>query len=642
MKYFINLVIAFFSLAGVVSGQNLVPNPSFENYNGCPANFSSIDYSPNYTAFSTVKDWVSPVQTTPDYFNTCAGTTYRFPGETFGIPYNTIGYQYARTGNGYVGMIVGLFQTVPPMQTTYGEYVTSKLTAPLIAGHHYLVSFYINLAEPGPVQVGGAYNKTGYWGYTTDQFGALLTTTMPQSNGVSPNFYIHQTPDIQNNPGNYIVDTVNWTKVRGLYTATGGEQWITLGNMRSSPLNLQYRGFGGDMNNPFTKPMAYFFLDDVCVIDIGDSTTKRDTSICRNNLPLKLKSFGSIDNNYTFLWNTGDTSSEIIVRDSGTYWVVREGDCVYYTDTIKVNIIDAPHVNIGRDTTICEATPLQIGDFIPDATYKWNNDSITPYIHVSSSGRYVMTVSYGPCVTKDTVMIKAMPNPVINMGGDTSICPLEVITLDAAGEGYHYLWSSGDTTATLSITRSGKYWVQVTSQYSCAGSDTILVNDFPLPTVVLGDDTIVCPQTPFVLKPRHLINEDALLWSDGSTGNQISITEGGLYYLNAINRCGATADTIDVTQISCYVLWMPDAFTPNGDGKNDILRMGGDIDLITDFKLSIYNRWGENVFTTNDKYTGWDGTHKGAPCPMGTFVYALQYSIEGKSVFDKGNITLIR
>jgi gliding motility-associated-like protein len=92
---------------------------------------------------------------------------------------------------------------------------------------------------------------------------------------------------------------------------------------------------------------------------------------------------------------------------------------------------------------------------------------------------------------------------------------------------------------------------------------------------------------------------------------------------------------------NCW-FWLPDAFTPNGDGKNDVIRVVGITKLITNFEFAIFNRWGQRVFFTNDPRDGWDGVFKGELQDLGTYNYMISYRLRNKNYFDKGTIQLIR
>lgn len=104
---------------------------------------------------------------------------------------------------------------------------------------------------------------------------------------------------------------------------------------------------------------------------------------------------------------------------------------------------------------------------------------------------------------------------------------------------------------------------------------------------------------------------------------------------------GCTTDTsyYKITLLECKLVYIPNAFTPNEDGINDKFYIRGNVELVI---FSIFNRWGENIFTTRDINEGWDGEYKYVPCPMGIYVYYVIILKEGKQHLYKGNITLIR
>ncbi len=370
------------------------------------------------------------------------------------------------------------------------------------------------------------------------------------------------------------------------------------------------------------------------VINLGN-----DTSLCVTALPLTLRSPQPPGSHY--LWSNGLSDTTLEVTKSGRYWLqVSLGNCVS-SDTIFVDAVPDPLVYIGADTIICEQFPHRIGTEIAGSTYRWNTGETTPYIHVRSTGSYSLEVNLDGCMVADTVQITAMPVPDPGLDSARDICPEQTIILDATYEtNSNYLWSTGETTAAIAVTSPGRYSVQVTSVYHCIGTDTILLNPYPLPSVFLQEDTTVCEETPLLLSPLQL-NADSLVWSDGTVGNVLSVRYGGTYVVTAVNKCGNNADTIVVKQIFCDI-WLPNAFTPNGDGVNDVFRVLGNVGRLTDFGLGIYNRWGERIFFTQDKYSGWDGIHRNLPSLLGTYVYMLEYSIEGKPYLQKGNFHLLR
>jgi gliding motility-associated-like protein len=370
------------------------------------------------------------------------------------------------------------------------------------------------------------------------------------------------------------------------------------------------------------------------VVDLGP-----DTNVCVSALPLTLRSSQPAGVHY--VWSNGLSTTEMEVTRGGSYWLeVSLGSCVA-SDTILIRAIEDPTVYIGADTTICEQFPLRVGTEVPGAAYLWNTGAQTSYINVNQTGSYVLAVNLDGCVVQDTIEIVAMPVPDIDLGGDRDICPDQTIVLDAThGANSIYRWNTGEQTSSYAATSPGVYGVTVITEHGCVGGDTVELSYYPLPVVSAGVDTTVCEETPLLLKPWS-VNADSLLWSDGSVGNTLSIRWGGEYVVTGINKCGTGSDTIMVKQIFCDI-WVPNAFTPNGDGINDVFHVLGNIGRLEGFGLSVYNRWGERIFHTQDKYQGWDGRHNGTDALLGTYVYMLEYQIGNQPYQQKGSFHLIR
>lgn len=365
-----------------------------------------------------------------------------------------------------------------------------------------------------------------------------------------------------------------------------------------------------------------------------------DTGICNTDLPYILSVAQPPGTAYA--WSDGTTGTQMTVTQAGTYWLSVSLNACKGSDTINISVIETPVFDIGNDTIICKDWPVRIGANVADALYDWNTGEVTSHIDVNVTGAYILAANRGRCIGRDTVNIVAMPAPEINLGDDRDICDEQTITLDATYQtNSSYLWNTGDTTAVYVAIREGVYAVRVTSEHGCIGYDTIIFKHSPSPEVILGNDTTVCEDVPLTIMPVYYNHEESMVWSTGSTERQIDITEGGVFIVNVANKCGTDADTIVVNQVFCDIR-LPNVFTPNGDGINDILKILGNVGRMQSVIFSIYNRWGELLFTTHDQYKGWDGKQKGGDVMEGTYVYVLQYNLDGRPYMQKGNFHLIR
>jgi hypothetical protein len=228
MKLWILILSIIFPFLG--QGQNLVPNPSFENLVECP-DTSVLDF--HSLLDSTWYQWNSA-----DCFNTCGTASYR------GVPMNfSGGYQYPVTGNTYCGFI-GYHGPV-----LFGrEYIEVELDSTMQAGVTYYVRYHVNLCDSAQ--------------YAIENIDALFTDTL--FNPFPPPSFNWQpaTPQFKNSAGNLLNDKINWMVVEGSFIASGGEKFVTLGNFDDdSNTNTQI------VNVPAlgSEAVAYYFIDEVYV-----------------------------------------------------------------------------------------------------------------------------------------------------------------------------------------------------------------------------------------------------------------------------------------------------------------------------------------------------------------------------------------
>lgn len=174
----------------------------------------------------------------------------------------------------------------------------------------------------------------------------------------------------------------------------------------------------------------------------------------------------------------------------------------------------------------------------------------------------------------------------------------------------------------------------------CAKADTVLVIHKNTPSFSLGDDIVLCRGQQLLLKP--LVDRAvSYLWQNGSTQPQFTVTDSGLYRLQVTNECGSAADEIKITSSVCMAE-LPNAFTPNKDGVNDIFRIPYPFP-VRRFSMIIYNRVGQKIFETNDIKQGWDGSYKGNEQSMDTYVWIISLTdAEGKEQHARGTVVLIR
>jgi gliding motility-associated-like protein len=280
----------------------------------------------------------------------------------------------------------------------------------------------------------------------------------------------------------------------------------------------------------------------------------------------------------------------------------------------------------------------------PGLQYLWSNGATTPSITVREPGFYKVTVKAG-CVVSDSTEVIKFDKPSFDLGPDRAICPGSPVQLSISAANMQYLWSTGNSQSGELITRGGIYWGRALDPVSgCSFSDTIFLDDRPLPRPVLGKDTMLCSSEELMLQFNSMAGYAGVTtrWQDGSTGTSFRVTREGTYTVTATNGCETLSDTVIVRYSNCEI-GVPNAFSPNGDGFNDRFRPRYGYG-ITNYKLVIFNRYGQKVFESAERSEGWDGTAFGRAQPVGTYVWMMTYNEEGTGErrSRRGTVTLVR
>lgn len=184
----------------------------------------------------------------------------------------------------------------------------------------------------------------------------------------------------------------------------------------------------------------------------------------------------------------------------------------------------------------------------------------------------------------------------------------------------------------------GNYNVLISNADSCLVSEPYTVLTNPLGNLSLPADTSLCENDSLLLAPT---NAGVTYSWNGSNYQSVKIFNEGVYEIiaSAANGCSKTF-TVNVHSQNCST-FMPNAFTPNGDGINDLFRIPPSV-KITMEEFSIFDRWGNKVFGTNKRSGAWDGNYKGKKSAEGTYIYIISGNAGNKEIRIKGFVTLIR
>jgi gliding motility-associated-like protein len=265
-----------------------------------------------------------------------------------------------------------------------------------------------------------------------------------------------------------------------------------------------------------------------------------------------------------------------------------------------------------------------------------------------SAGNYTVIVTDASGCTATSVFTITEPAPITASATSVPACGLNngsaTASVTSGGTApFTFSWApSGGTNATALGLSAGNYTCVITDANGCTQTVSVNVVTNPIPTADAGADVTVSLGNNTVLTAT---GGGTYSWSTGETTSSITVapTATASYCVWVTNSAGCTdsACVLVSVDVNCGELFVPNAFSPNNDGENDVLQIFGG--CIRDLQFSIYDRWGEKVFETTNPADAWDGTYKGKVMNTAVFVYRLEaVLLTGESVSKKGNISLVR
>ncbi len=302
----------------------------------------------------------------------------------------------------------------------------------------------------------------------------------------------------------------------------------------------------------------------------------------------------------------------------------------YYVDDISLQKV-TESLSISGDTLLCTGESTTLIGFSTTQGY-WSTQALPT--DTLANGNNVLSIT--PANTTAylwhglgntiPVTVYVNPPPSFSLGADTTVCSNDTIPLSVNLAGVNYLWSTGSTASSIDATAPGIYILTV-SLKGCEVRDTITISDKPVPPIVLNQDTTVCKGVKEVTLDAGIAS--TYLWYPGGESTQlITVTDPGIYSVQTVlaNGCDNSA-SVRIAELCEDLLFVPGAFTPNGDGKNDVFYAQGT--GIFDLNIAIFNRWGQQVFESSAITVPWDGTFNGKDCPSGNYSYIIKYTGNG-------------
>ncbi len=342
--------------------------------------------------------------------------------------------------------------------------------------------------------------------------------------------------------------------------------------------------------------------------------------------------------------------------------------CVSNTIAV-IALNDAMTLDLGPDSSLCAGSSITL---IPQTnaqtdTFKWtpattlNYDTArNPVASPTDTTKYYLTAKWGVCKRIDSVTINVKHKPVVNAGNDTTVCYKTNATLFGSATnlsgGINYSWSPPDSLNTptnastgVRLDTSRKFILTVTDNYGCnfTVSDSVWVYMQPKLEVFAGNDTNALYGQPHQMMASGGVN---YLWSPTGpldnpfVANPLATLLNDTYFHVTVTDAIGCVDDDDVF-IKVYKgpnYYLPNTFTPNGDGLNDVFRPIP-VGMRSTEYFRIFNRYGTVMFETRRWMYGWDGTIKGKPAEGGTYVWMIKGTDEnGRVVEMKGTVILVR
>lgn len=371
-----------------------------------------------------------------------------------------------------------------------------------------------------------------------------------------------------------------------------------------------------------------------------------DTTICSND-PINRDIYGA-PGMAKYTWSNGATTRITTVKKTGKYYLIGEtvNKCKSI-DSVTVSQYSPVKVVVG-DTTVCPSVVVTFDSKINtggNTSVVWSDGASGRTANISSPGLYWVKVTVGLCSTRDTFKLTNFPYE-FKMGNDLRYCEKIDTTLTITLPNVtQVVWNREITGPVFRLTAPGKVVVELHNSYGCPEKDSIDVKLFPNPIVDLGPDTSLClSETPTLDAGPGMIS---YLWNTGATSQKIIGYDSGLYWVKVKDPEGCVnRDSVNLNKRKDAfpsIIFMPNAFTPNGDGRNDMYPMNQYMVKGSLYNVKLFNRWGEKIAEFTNPDMNWDGNINGKPAPEGVYIFmAYWIGCDNEKRSLQGNFTLLR
>lgn len=297
--------------------------------------------------------------------------------------------------------------------------------------------------------------------------------------------------------------------------------------------------------------------------------------------------------------------------------------------TLNLEVVDLKIEKFDNLKEICSGKNLELNPIITPLTlpikYKWSTGDTLAKITTSKSGKYQLTIDNGVCIHKDSIIILDGLAPKLK-DSDTLCVNVSPIVLDPeiSENDLSFLWTpTNSTTKTIMTLKPGNFQVKVSTPAGCEAVRNFVV--VPPPTIELGKDKSFCEEDSLELLPSITgLGRVNYQWSTGEITKSIKITKTGIYKLTVNQKECSVSDSVNVFSKNCVKILVPNAFSPNDDGVNDIFSIN--IFNAKALSLQIFDRLGNIIYFDENQNPKWNGKIQETLCLPGIYTFILTYN----------------
>lgn len=356
--------------------------------------------------------------------------------------------------------------------------------------------------------------------------------------------------------------------------------------------------------------------------------------------------------NVISLPSSGDTVYDLHISQQGNLYACGYGFVTSYfmpQSAVVLNKTSSPACSGCNGTALVSLSGCETGNF------SWSNGNTGQFASNLCAGTYTVSVRLDcSTVISDTINIKPSPNPSVTIpGADVKEISCfndnngSAVALASGGTPpYTYMWYPlnipNDTITNLT---PGTYTFVVTDIHGCASIDTVTISQPSLlgVTAYVGNSIQAGQNATLTASASGGTPPYTYMWSDSSMGAVINPTPTNTttYTVTVTDKDGCTSTAMVTVDVLCGNVFIPNVFSPNGDGHDDYLFVRGD--CITNMTFVVFDRWGNKVFESTSLSKGWDGTYNGQPMNTGSYIWYLKATLkDGATIERKGDVTLVR